>query len=89
MRLPLGQLATPPLSRPPPAWTLWTAAALLSLNPEVKIVVATGLDSPSRGQAAVPAGCRAALKKPYVTSRLLQTMHLILQGERPSPKQAL
>ena len=66
-----------------------TTAALLSLNPEVKIVVATGLDSPSRGQAAVPAGCRAALKKPYVTSLLLQTMHRILQGERPTLEHVL
>ena len=59
------------------------------MNPDVKIVVATGLDSPSRGQAAVPAGCRAALKKPYVTSLLLQTMHRILQGERPTLEHVL
>ena len=46
------------------------------MNPDVKIMVATGLDSPSGGETAVPAGCRAVLKKPYATSRLLQTMQV-------------
>ena len=46
------------------------------MNPDVKIVVATGLDSPSGGETAVPAGCRAGLKKPYATSRLLPTMQV-------------
>ena len=46
------------------------------MNPDVKIVVATGLDSPSGGETAVPAGCRAVLKKPYATSRLLPTMQV-------------
>ena len=66
-----------------------TAGALLSMNPEVKIVVATGLDSQPKGGLALPAGCRAVLKKPFEAGLLLQTVNLTLQGERPSRQHVL
>jgi len=66
-----------------------TAAALLSMNPGVKIVVATGLDLQPGGGVAFPAGCHAVLKKPFDTGLLLRTVNLVLQGERPSRKQVL
>ena len=66
-----------------------TAAALLKMNPDVKIVVATGLDYHPGGGTAGPAGCRAVIKKPCETSLLLQTMDLVLRGEYPSRQQAI
>jgi PAS domain S-box-containing protein len=58
------------------------AAALRSMNPEVKIVVATGLDVPPGGGTALPADCRAVLKKPYGVDRLLQTLDQVLHGKQ-------
>ena len=66
-----------------------TVDALLSMNPDLKIVVATGLDFPPEGGATVPAGCRAWLKKPCETGLLLQTVDLVLRGKCPSPEQVL
>jgi len=66
-----------------------TAAALLSINPKVKIVVATGLDSLPKGGFDIPVGCRALLKKPCETGLLLQTVDQVLRGERRSPENVL
>ena len=66
-----------------------TVDALLSLNPDLKIVVATGLNFLPKGGAAVPVGCRAWLKKPYGTALLLQTVDLVLHGKSLSPEQFL
>ena len=64
------------------------AAALLSINPDVKIMVVTGLGSyPASGMAV--AGCRAVIRKPCQTRLLLQTINLVLQGKRPLSKQTL
>ena len=65
------------------------AAALLSMNPNVKIMVATGLGSfPSSG-TPLPAGCLAVLKKPCDASLLLQTINAVLRGEHPPEEKPL
>jgi hypothetical protein len=66
-----------------------TADALLSMNPELKIVVATGLDSFPGSVTPVPAGCCALLKKPCETGLLLQTMDRVLHGKRRPYEQIL
>ncbi|MEI8045348.1 MAG: ATP-binding protein, partial [Verrucomicrobiota bacterium] len=65
------------------------AGALLSMNPGVKIMVATGVGSFPSGRTPVPAGCRAVLKKPCNASLLLQTINAVLRGERPPQEKPL
>lgn len=65
------------------------AAALLSMNPGVKIMVATGVGSFPSGRTPVPAGCLAVLKKPCDVGLLLQTINSVLRGERPSQEKPL
>jgi len=57
------------------------AAALLTMNPNVKIVVATGLDALPASGSPGEAGYRAVLKKPCPTGLLLQTVDRALHGE--------
>jgi len=66
-----------------------TTAALLSMNPNVKIVVATGLVSLPDDGSAIPAGCRALLKKPCETGLFLQTVDRVLRDDKQSFEEAL
>jgi PAS domain S-box-containing protein len=57
------------------------AAALLTMNPQVKIVVVTGLEAPPASASGGPAGYRAVLKKPCPSGLLLQTVDQVLHAE--------
>ena len=56
-------------------------ASLLSLNPDLKIVIATGVHPFPGAGVARPVGCRAVLNKPYETGLLLQTVDRVLRGQ--------
>jgi len=60
-----------------------TAARLRSINPEVKILIHTGVESSPAGQSLLPDGCLALLKKPADIDVLLQTVDQALGADRP------
>ena len=53
--------------------------ALRAINPEVRIVGASGLDTENGKAKAMEAGVRHFIPKPYATEALLQTLHDVLQ----------
>jgi PAS domain S-box-containing protein len=61
-----------------------TIRALLRVNPEVKIIAATGLKTEGSEAKALNAGVKHFLSKPYTASTLLKTLRAVLD-DRPRP----
>ena len=57
-----------------------TIQALMNLNPQVRIIAASGLSTSSNAAKAAKEGARHFIPKPYTTATLLQTLHTTLQG---------
>ena len=58
-----------------------TIQALKSVNPEVKIIAASGLSTSSNASKATREGVKHFIAKPYTTETLLQTLHSVLRGQ--------
>jgi PAS domain S-box-containing protein len=56
-----------------------TIQALKSLNPQVRIIAASGLSTSSNAAKAAKEGARHFISKPYTTATLLQTLNTALQ----------
>jgi PAS domain S-box-containing protein len=59
-------------------------AALRTINPQVKIIGASGLDTEGGAHGSTGAGGRVFIPKPYTTEVLLQTLHNVLATEQVS-----
>ena len=59
---------------------LTAARYLQSLNPQVKIVIASGLVSSERAAQIAELGIQAFLAKPYTAQALLETIKQVLLG---------
>ena len=57
-----------------------TIRALMRLNPQVRIIAASGLSTSSNAAKAAKEGVKQFIPKPYTTATLLQTVHAVLQG---------
>jgi len=56
-----------------------TIQALMSQNPQVRIIAASGLSTSSNAAKAAKEGAKHFISKPYTTATLLQTLHAVLQ----------
>ena len=57
-----------------------TIQALMNLNPQVRIIAASGLSTSSNAAKAAKEGAKHFISKPYTTATLLQTLHTLLQA---------
>ena len=57
-----------------------TIQALMNLNPQGRIIAASGLSTSSNAAKAAKEGAKQFISKPYTTATLLQTLHTVLQG---------
>jgi PAS domain S-box-containing protein len=57
-----------------------TIKALMKLNPQVRIIAASGLSTSSNAAKAAKEGAKHFIPKPYTTATLLQTLHTALKG---------
>ncbi|MDB6004628.1 MAG: sensory box protein, partial [Prosthecobacter sp.] len=57
-----------------------TMQALMSLNPQVRIIAASGLSTSSNAAKAAKEGAKHFISKPYTTETLLKTLHTVLQA---------
>ena len=57
---------------------------LRSINPQVKIISASGLDTVGGAHGTTGAGGRVFIPKPYTTEVLLQTLHRVLSADLAS-----
>jgi two-component system, cell cycle sensor histidine kinase and response regulator CckA len=73
INLVLTDLNMPSMSGPD------TIAILKKINPDVRIIVATGADSAHGATSAAELGVQALLKKPFDVFALLDTLHKVLQ----------
>jgi signal transduction histidine kinase len=55
-----------------------TVAALQKINPEVNVILMSGLVSPEMRAQAEKLGCRAFLPKPFTTAKLMQSLRVSL-----------
>ena len=55
-----------------------TIRALQKLNPEVKVIISSGLDTDVKATDAVAIGGQAFLPKPYTAGQLLKTLAEVL-----------
>ncbi|WP_395751966.1 response regulator [Prosthecobacter sp.] len=58
-----------------------TIQALKNMNPEVRIIAASGLSTSSNAAKATREGVKHFIPKPYTTETLLQTLHSVLKGQ--------
>ncbi len=58
-----------------------TIQVLMSLNPQVRIIAASGLSTSINAAKATKEGVKHFIPKPYTTETLLQTLHSVLQGQ--------
>jgi two-component system cell cycle sensor histidine kinase/response regulator CckA len=57
-----------------------TIYALMKINPDVKIIAASGLGAETQLAACVQAGAKYFLHKPFSTTMLLTTLDKVLRG---------
>lgn len=62
-----------------------TIHVLMRMNPEVRIIAASGISSNSATAHAAGSGVRRLLPKPYTASHLLQTLHAVLDPVESHP----
>lgn len=58
-----------------------TIRTLQKLNPQVKIIAVSGLDSSDKVNAAISAGAKAFLSKPYTAQELLKIINSVLNAK--------
>ena len=63
-----------------------TINALAEINPEIKIIAASGLTSESQIKSPV---VRAFLSKPYAAQKILKTIHEVLHQKNHTPTSLL
>ncbi|WP_395742886.1 response regulator [Prosthecobacter sp.] len=62
-----------------------TIQALKSLDPQIRIIAASGLSTSSNAAKATRAGVNHFIAKPYTTHTLLQSLNTVLQAEPALP----
>lgn len=61
-----------------------TIRTLQKINPDVKIIAVSGLASTDKQTAAISAGVKTFLSKPYTAKELLTTINRVLNNNHPS-----